>query len=288
MEEFKKDLNKPEIQEMVDSNIEELQNILDNVDIKEIRQKFNDMCEELRQSNINREQKKLKMNKSLPYIYISKEMVKKALHLCNSNKEIYFKGVKSSIFKEGYIEINIEDLIKVTMENEDEMYYIIQNYTGPKLGQGVRNKSNSLLRDYGLFILHFVITEGRLDKIAIYDRTGVKLSEGSLKKTIDESSLEKDCPEEVEFKLKVENNEKLEACSLEVVDEVESLYQCILITMMVLSVSVKLIEDNKDNYFINRDNLNKLIPKNSNENIQMNREIKMKLKKDNTPIYYIK
>lgn len=247
------------------------------------------MHKELKENNRLRQENTLKINYRLPMIYLDSKLTIPLIKKFNENKN---KLVTNKQKLSGYAQFEIAELINVILPDEEDVISAIQEHEEPDMLKNIIARKDSIYNDWGSVIVHFELEEGNINKLEFYSKnTNERLAEKKEVMKITEI-LQYQTPEVIDWKINLDASSDI-GYSLEIDDLEESvsglLYICNVLLVMTLSELLQGFDENdKNKYRITRENINELIPKNCNENIHLNREIKQSIKKYNREVYLVK
>ncbi|WP_304393110.1 hypothetical protein [uncultured Clostridium sp.] len=237
------------------------------------------------------EREVLKYDKGTARIHINKNMTDYFIE-CFNRVEAYNKDLfKKCKIKKGYITLDISDILKVNMpEITDELMYVVQHHTGNELLERFNSIKENIYRRWGSITIYYEIDKGTVRKLDVYVGTGEKFSElySTYNKAV-KNMLENRPLGNIEFNMMFENSEEEGNCTFGIEPKVmkECTYLIVGTCTALLYVIMSYMIGTEEDYQVTRENLNEKIKKKDNYRIDLNREVKQLLKKEDTPIYYI-
>lgn len=256
---------------------------------KEEVEKLKEMYEQDKASKKETQDLWLRIDKKLPKIYIPAEKAVDIIKSINKNSNEWEPKTDNFRYREGYIIVDLSPFINIKLPEEDDVLYMI-NKAGSEVLDEINHKKNIILRDWSNITLHFVIEE-EFSNLYCHSSSGERISALQYRFKRDISKKNRDenisvSPEEVNWEIELDYSDKDKSYAIGIKDAEDKGTEMMMILAVLFAEISEMVLDDK--YLVTRENLNEVIPKNSNENIHLNREIKQSLKKDTTPIYYIK
>lgn len=231
---------------------------------------------------------RLKTNNKLPRIYLNKNICSQLLEEFTNTKR-FNKIPLDNVPNEGYVLFSIQDFIEVIMpETNDELLYVIQHHTGTGILDKFNNVRNRIVNRWNNVLIHYVIKDGVFSNIEIYDND-LDLCSNLEDHYYDALKQEaSSVTDKVTYKMMFENIED-ERCSYGVEDDQskENFDKIVSICIAIFHSAMKLLGKSGNEYIVTKENINAKIKKDSNYKIDLNREIKQRIKKDNILAYYI-
>ncbi len=261
---------------------ERLMNFLgiDDEDKKELLK----MHKEQKEKNILKNDRSLKINDRLDRIYIDKDVILPILKKFNDNKNPYsFRDCLTS----GYVFLDLHDLFEIELPDENEVLRLIQEHDEPEMLENISNSRNRIYKDFSQVIIYYELKGNIISKLKFYNQNTKEI----IAEQKDELEVTKVFTSQAPYKVdcKIELEETDDGYSVSICDVPEIIDTVMYISAAILLVSfTTIVNGSVGDYRITKDNLNEIIPKNNNENIHLNRELKQIIKKYNSPIYYVR
>lgn len=270
MGKFERALNNDKLLKLFDIDDEEKEELLQ-------------MHRERKEFNINKQKDILKIKYDFPIIYLDRKMVTSIVKKFNKNKE----SITTTIPKiAGYLKFNSEDFINIKYPDEQEVIQLIQEHDEPDMLKNIMNSKDLIYRDWRDMTVYFEIEDGMFNKVEYYSATtGNRMAEKKSPTSISEV-LRYIVPDKIDWEISLDADDEI-GYSIGIEEARESASMIIYLCDVLVAMSISEILNNKGKYGVSRENINEMIPKNSNENIHLHREIKQTLKKYDTEIYYI-
>lgn len=281
---FEKLLKDPAITKMFD---------LDKEDIDKLK----DMHKEMKLNRKEMNERRLKINDSLPKIYLHKCWVQKMIgyfdqKIIDEGKKVTFTD---DMIKEGYVIVPIGEIMNVTFPDQEEIMYAIQTHQNTDILKNIREKGETIQKQWEKIIVYYKLRDelDRFEYLAFYRMDGLRIAETNYEndsaEANDQANMEIHAPIEVDWEIEFEDIEDLEGYSIGIKDGEESVARMMYSSNVIVYVILRLLAGEGENlYKVTKENLNILVKKKDNETIDLNREFKTTLKKNaNAKLYYI-
>lgn len=236
----------------------------------------------------------LKMDYNLPIIYIDKDIFKSILDKFDNTKEYDEKVVQNAKHKKGYIIFNMKDLVTVNLpQTNEDLIYAVQHENGLDALEGMKRMKEEVANQYERAIIYFDFTSDKCDYTTYLYRRGIdcRISANAVDYKNVITDLIKDEAEDklmynINFKLLKDDHGEIDGCGVEIEEDLVDA-NTVIFSGICAKILYLISQYSLDDYQLTKENLNTKVKKDNNYKIDLNREIKQILKKNNTSIYYI-
>lgn len=254
-------------------------------------EKFKDMARENDERNKKRANSRLIVDEKLPQIFIKKGLEKEFAEFHNDNiagNMVSDHLILKETVKEGYLNISFEDFLKINYPDEMEVVRLIQEYSRPELLEQLKEMESRINSVYNKIIVKFKVDKGTAVELEMYEANrNLKMTSAIVDEDLFKSLDEVEISEiQTEFEFNIDVQEDEDSFGYEIREDIVS--NKTVPSMTVFSqMLIRMLNEHSDSFLVTKENLNEKIKKDTNEGIQLHRQIKQHLKKSKTPIYYI-